>query len=59
MSLLPETPAELKYEWNYRYSERLGLLDVVGIPTPEQKKMATEDADAAVKAIQKEGELEF
>jgi len=53
------TPAELKSEWNYRYAERLGILEVTGIPTPEQKKMATEDADAVVKSLEKEGELEF
>lgn len=59
MNDLPETPAELKSEWNYRYAERFGILEVVGIPTPEQKKMAADEADAVVKAFQKEGEFEF
>jgi hypothetical protein len=59
MTELPETPAELKAEWHYRYTERLGILGIIGIPRPEQTMMATDDADAAIKAIQRETELEF
>ena len=32
-------------EWNYIYAERIGLLCGLAEPTPEQKQMASDDAD--------------
>lgn len=45
---------ELKQEWNYRYEERLGLLGCFGTPTPEQDKIAREEADAAISKLKAE-----
>jgi hypothetical protein len=47
------TPQELQSEWNYRYQERLALLCVYDgqMPTPEQDRMAREDADEAVAGL--------
>jgi len=42
------TPADLKAEFHYRYEERLALLDQFGTPTPEQHKIATDEANAAI-----------
>lgn len=39
-------------EWNYRYTERLGIMAGADDPTEEQKAIARKEADEAVEKIQ-------
>lgn len=48
------TAEELQYEWKYRYDERLGILECFGTPTPEQNKIAREEADAHIAKLKAE-----
>jgi hypothetical protein len=50
------TEDELKSEWRYRYEERLGILCGSDKPTPEQIKMASDEADHHVAALRRERE---
>lgn len=46
------TAEELQDEWNLRYTERLALLlDGPGTPTPEQRRIAYDEATDAIKAL--------
>ena len=40
---------ELQAEWQYRLDERLGILCGSNTPTPEQMKIATDEADQWLK----------
>ena len=40
------TEYELAYEWQHRYTERLGILCEDAMPTPEQEQIARMEADA-------------
>lgn len=42
---------DLLREWHYRYEERLGILCGTAEPMPEQDKIASDEADAAVEAL--------
>lgn len=48
---------DLFREWHYRYEERLGILCGTAEPTPEQDKIASDEADAAVKALREQENL--
>jgi len=50
----PWTDAELAYEWQVRYQERLGLLCEDRAPTPEQELVARTEADAVVKELKEQ-----
>lgn len=45
------TGEDFMREWDYRYAERLGHLCGAAEPSPAQKRLARQDADAAVKAV--------
>jgi hypothetical protein len=45
------TTEQLKYEWQYLYNERLALLGCFGQPTPEQHKIAKDEADKAIRKL--------
>lgn len=48
------TETQWKAEWQYIYTERLGLLlDGTGIATPEQQKLAKDEADRHIEALKK------
>lgn len=53
---MPHTPAELAVEFEYRKQERLGILCGESTPTPEQIKIATDEARAVVQKLKKTGE---
>jgi len=42
------TPAELQTEWDYRFTERLGIMAEDQEPTGEQIIIAMAEADAAI-----------
>lgn len=46
------TKDEIGKEWQYRYQERLGILCEDQDPTPEQRKIARDEATEAIKIIQ-------
>ena len=48
---MKHTPAELAAEFEYLRQERLGILCGDAEPTPEQNKIATEEAREAVKKL--------
>lgn len=52
------TEAELKSEFDYRISERLGILCADAEPTPEQFHIARTEADAAIEDIKRLESLE-
>lgn len=45
----------LEYEWQYRYTERLGLLCGTDSPTPDQKAIAIKEANEAVMKLAEPG----
>ena len=45
------TDSELSQEWLYRYEERLGILCGTADPTPEQIKIAEDEADDCVRLL--------
>lgn len=48
------TEAELKAEWDYRYAERLAIGGCYGEPTPEQHKIAKQEADETIRILRNE-----
>lgn len=50
------TTVELLLEYSVCYETRLGSLCGTGQPTPEQERMAQEEADAYVKALVAQGD---
>ena len=50
------TPEEIKIEHAYLIDERLALLGVFGKPTPEQYKIAKDEADAWLATVSYQGE---
>lgn len=42
------TTIELQNEWDYRYTERIGIMCGTEEPTEEQKAIAKKEADEAV-----------
>jgi len=50
----PWTDAELAYEWQVRFTERLGILCGTDTPTPEQELIARTEADAAVRELKEQ-----
>lgn len=49
------TTEELKAEWNYRYEERLGILCEDLRPTPDQRRIAAQEADQTVRELTTQG----
>lgn len=41
-------------EWNYLYHERIAILCGTNEPTPEQDRIARDEADAAIKRMNHE-----
>lgn len=50
------TPSERNSEYDYRVAERLGIMCENDNPTPEQWRLAREEALAAVKELKEQGE---
>ena len=50
----PWTEQELAEEWNYIYEERLALLGVYDEVTPEQNKIAREEAYEAITKLKQQ-----
>ena len=50
------TPAELAVEFEYRRQERLAMLCGDAQPTPEQNKIATDEARAIVNKLKASGD---
>lgn len=48
------TPKEIEVEWNYIYSERLGILCGDRQETYQQHLLAKAEADAAIAELRKE-----
>lgn len=51
------TTEELKIEHAYRYQERLGIMEVWGIPTAEQHNLAVLEANEAIIALRKDNSI--
>lgn len=51
------TASELRAEYAYRYQERLGILCEDQEPTPEQKRIAHEEATAACNELKAQNDL--
>ena len=49
------TPSELAVEFEYRKQERLGILCGEATPTPEQIKLATDEARADIQRLKEAG----
>ena len=48
------TEDELESEWNYRYSERIGIMCGDSEPDIDQQRIAKEEADAAIQKLRDE-----
>lgn len=44
-------------EWSHRYATRLGCLCGAAEPTPEQKRIASDEADAAIEELKRTHEI--
>ena len=44
-------------EWDYRYTERLGILCGAAEPTPAQKRIARQEADVAIAGFREQLKL--
>lgn len=51
-------PTEIQAEWNLVFLTRIGILmdSAAGEPTPEQKAIARQEADATIKILREQSE---